>query len=343
MTTDNKLTAARIRLENLKTSGASQQAIAKQKAKITALKAQSEDATGETWPAWAPGELKEQCVGMKARDASQGWLEFMKKIATDPRMCEFWEWYRSLPAPYHTHSPTSPTSICWFARRAVDLPMKPGDMTRREREKYFESTRKHANALIELISGTWFDWKAYMSPKERLCELNEATLAAPLESGLPGCLLFPPDIFPGPRGEEVIAFAVKTDQNEKIKIYSLPPEYPDISLIEILRSLVQWTYQTDRWGPARTSSAPLTQAHHDNARVVFFTRTVYAELKQCSPAIEIPMRMLAILANVALDLPPDQEVDADTVKKQVQRYDKNKQQSYLDFLDEQYFKHGGQT
>lgn len=253
------------------------------------------------WPTWTPEDLKEWCIKLKGQESR---VKFYTKLATDPRMREFWEWHSGVyqkPPDDRWLLWGSARDIAVKASRAVWLPGKPGDMTSTQRNAYFEKVRKHAYALMDLLTDTRFD-------RDRMFELKDSELEEPLENKL---VSWGDDEEPD---GHIVAFCVDPDGK-----HEMPYDYPESHLMDTLSDLAMWTYWDDGWdGSVFGSSAPINNAKGPNKQTVYFTRTVYSELQRY---IAMPFDMLAVLTNVALELPADQMVDGDTVRKQVRRYD----------------------
>jgi len=102
-------------------------------------------------------------------------------------------------------------------------------------------------------------------------------------------------------------------------VYRMHYDYPGSNLTETLAELYEWTFWDDQWdGRIFSSSTPIVQTNSDSARVVYFTCSLYDWFTQYG--VEMPFPILATVANVALDLGADEQVDEEAVRKQVRRY-----------------------
>jgi hypothetical protein len=96
-------------------------------------------------------------------------------------------------------------------------------------------------------------------------------------------------------------------------------DYPECALVEMLVDLIAWTHWDDQWdGNPLTSSASIVQANRRSAKTIFFTCTMFGKFNR--DRIPVPFSLLATLANVALELPEQAQVDEDSVRKQVRRF-----------------------
>lgn len=254
-----------------------------------------------------PRYLPEYLVDWVSRSRENGQfsgklLDFYLKLATDHRMSDFWSWFSTAKferSRYLHHAYSVANSI----RQSCKIPGKPGDMTPGEREKYFNKVRKHAYALMSLLMGTRYDGGGF---EDR--EISESTLSKPLHE-----LLYHWGEDEHEEGH-IVAFRVRPDG-----MYRSSINYPDGELCSNLVELTEWTHWNDQWdGNIFGTSAPIVQANSESTKLVYFSCTFYDTLK--SRGVEIPFSILASVANVALDLSPDDQADEETVRKQVRRY-----------------------
>lgn len=100
--------------------------------------------------------------------------------------------------------------------------------------------------------------------------------------------------------------------------YTHPPDYLDRHLVATLRQVCAWTrdceYREQEGMPPRS---PIRRTG-PGVRVVNFNCKLYEALARRE--IEIPFPILATVANVALELPENQQIDEDTARKQVRRH-----------------------
>ncbi|HXG27265.1 MAG TPA: hypothetical protein VNJ47_00250 [Nevskiales bacterium] len=227
-------------------------------------------------------------------------FEFYAKLASDQRMREVWVWYEKA-----RHTATHPLgrsslSFCMKIAGAMSLPEKPGNMSVKQREKYFAKVRLHATALRDLLNDTLFDYTPFSElviDQEKLAD----TVVRDLQ----------------PWGDDetghVVAYWVDDDG-----VRRMDWDYPQSHFTELLFNVIEWTRQEDFWGRGGLmSSAPIGQANSPNMRTIYFNYTLYSSLLR--DGISIPFALLATTANVALDLPAHLLVDEDTVRKQVRR------------------------
>lgn len=227
-------------------------------------------------------------------------VDFLQALVDDSRMREFWDWLENTP---FTCAPIlcSSVSVGEAIHRATRLPNFPGNITPAQRAAYFDKVRKHSRALMELLRGTKFD-------RTDMRELSEEELEAPLAKKLWNWGDDEDD------SGHIVAFAVTPDGE-----YEMPYDYPRSSLTETLAELHEWTHWEDQWdGNFLASSAPIAQANSSSTRVIYFTCSLHDWIKR--QGAEIPFPILATVANVALNLGADEQIDEEAVRKQVRRY-----------------------
>lgn len=255
------------------------------------------------WQPWVPHDL----VGWVERTEVEGSqfpprvYEMIRRLANDRRMRGFWEW---LPGGRKGAMPPilSPLSICMDAERACRLPGKPGNMTPGQRTAYFEKVRKHVLGLLDLLEGTRFS-------RESMRLLNNDALNETLNKRLHDW------------GEDetghIVAFYVDADGDR----YEMSYDYPDCSLATTLFEVLEWTYWEDQWdGNPLKSSDPIVQANSNSTPIIYFVCTMFEKFKRSR--VSIPFPFLATIANVALEIPAGKDIDEETVRKQVRRYEK---------------------
>lgn len=257
-------------------------------------------------PEHSPEYLAAWVAKMRERGAADRLIGFADTLATDSRLAEFWSWIATLQAAQkRAYSIGSSIGIAMQVRRATRLPGKPGDMSPKRREAYFAKVRKHAYALQELLSDTRFD-NDYSS------EVSDENLEKPLDRALDSWGEDEPD------EGHVVAFLVTPEGK-----FRLHYSYPESALCNTLTDVVSWTHWDDAWdGSVLGTSAPLAQPNSEGARTIYFTCVMHHWFKRSGA--EIPFKHLASLAEVALDLTPEEQVDEDTVRKQVRRYEARK-------------------
>lgn len=243
---------------------------------------------------------------MRERGSADRLVAFAETLAIDDRLIDFWNWIATVQDTVRRISGTgSSIGIALQVRRATRLPGKPGDMPPKQRAAYFEKVRKHAYALQELLSGTRFD-NDYSS------ELSEKELDKPLDRVLDSWGEEEPD------EGHVIAFLVTPEGK-----FRLHYSYPESALYNTLNDVVDWTHWDDAWdGNILGTSAPIAQANRESSPTIYFVCVMYDYFKR--DGAEIPFKHLASLAEVALDLGIGEQVDEDTVRKMVRRYEARK-------------------
>ncbi|MEO5811996.1 MAG: hypothetical protein ABIU96_02450 [Rhodanobacter sp.] len=241
------------------------------------------------WIAWVRGR----------GSFSDARLDILAMLATDLRMRDFWDWLATLPASARLGRDA--LTVSQTIRRLTHLPGKPSNMTPAQRTIFFEKVNKHVLALIELLRETKFDCF-------NMHELSEDDLRRRLKD----------ELYSWGDDEDddghVVAFTVAPDG-----IFRMPYDYPLSHLTDTLWSVYEWTSWDDQWdGNIFTSSASIVQSDAKSTPIVYFTCSLYEWFSRYR--VEIPFPILATAANVALAIGPDDQVDEETVRKQVRRY-----------------------
>lgn len=228
------------------------------------------------------------------------YIEMQRRICTDHRMADFWSWISRVRFN-RLDTFRSSFSLGREIYQCTRLPQKPGNLTPGQREAYFEKVRKHANALCELLEGTKFD-------RPFLSELSEKTLGKSLGDALS-------DWGPDESDEgHTKAFQIKPHGKFEHRY-----DYPLNVLTESLSEVMDWTRWDDNWdGNLFATSAPIAQANAESTPIVYFCCTLHQHFH--GYGVEIPFAILATVANVALELPPERQVDEDSARKQVRRF-----------------------
>ncbi len=236
-------------------------------------------------------------------------FNFKQKLCKDKRMVDFWNWLGSIRFN-DLDMLRSSGSISDQIYRSTRLPGKPGDMTPTKRGAYFKKVRSHAEALILLLEGTRFDHD-YMS------EVRDEKLNRPLHRALAS--------WGDDEDDEghVVAFQVTPDG-----VFEHHYDFPENMLTETLHSVLSWTRWDDSWdGSIWGTSAPIAQENSESTQAIYFNCTLF-DFFQKSGA-EIPFPILATVANVALDIAPNKQLDEDAVRKQVRRYQARRAKQHL--------------
>jgi len=194
--------------------------------------------------------------------------------------------------------------LCWAIGASRRLPAFPGDLSAAERDTYLAKVRLHANALIDLLRPTKYGRNSAVASGFSTDDIDSERLAEIVAQDLADW------------GEDetghVVAYYVDEDG-----VSRLPWDYPHSSVCDLLFDVVEWTELDDYWDMFR-SSKPIEGAKGPRRGVTYFTRTLYEKLKR--HGITIPFAHLATVANVALALPIDSQLDEDTARKAVRRY-----------------------
>jgi len=259
-------------------------------------------------PKWAPADLVEWlgCIGGKwpAKQRNR-----YIRLLTDARMREVWGWHSRARGFATRKLYATSLSFCMDIDRALSLPGKPGDMTKAKRTAYFERVRKHTHALIELLAGTRYSSNAETySGRNTGYVIDDESLAQTVVRDLADW------------GDDEIGHVVAYHVDED-GVSRLPWHYPESELLDLLWEVIEWTHEDDGWGwgLGLSSSKPLEHAKGSSSKVVYFTCTLYGLLAR--QGMKIPFAHLASAANVALELPAADEVDEETVRKQVRRHE----------------------
>ncbi|HET8553311.1 MAG TPA: hypothetical protein VFL78_00630 [Rhodanobacteraceae bacterium] len=230
------------------------------------------------------------------------------RLTTDTRMRSVWEWFLSARQNAKNPEHLGASTLCFDVERALTLPRKPGDMTETKRADYFRKVRHHTEALIQLLRGTRYSANAAAYTGHTMGDAIDPDKLADVVTR---------DLATWGDDEmgHVVAYYVDEDGAHK-----LPWTYPESELFDMLQEVIDWTHWDDGWDwrLGLASSKPLTHARQPSAKLVYFTCTLYENLARQDMAIPFPE--LATLANVALKLSAANQVDEETVRKQVRRY-----------------------
>ncbi len=246
-------------------------------------------------------------MSKRAKIPAALWNRYVR-LLSDHRMREAWQWYERIRTEAPSSSPLRFEISDFLAKidRALNFPKKPADLTNKQREKYFESVRKHAESLAELLEGTRFSDTAVHFAKMQVVEFEDAaSAAADAASELkPHCL---------EDYEHVVTYVVGEDTVQK-----MPATYPLSNLYDLLVDVVRWTYSSDGWNHELVTSKYIESAHSDTKVAEHFVLHLYFDYKRIG--IEIPHAHLATIASVALELPASRELDAESAGQKIKRY-----------------------
>jgi hypothetical protein len=251
--------------------------------------------------AWVSEGLADWLIGMIDRYPLNDWSTHARLIADD-RMREVWEWCVKNCPDKLTPGIDQGIWLCMTVCSALQLPGKPTNLSLAKRAKYFSDVRRHAQALSTLLQDTVYcsDLNGPLEPIEP--DDLEDVVVRDLQSW----------------GEDemghVVAYYVDEDS-----VSRLPWDYPECVLSDLLQKVIEWTHWDDRWTYSLTAKGPLDYAKPASARATFFCCTVHRKFASFGQRITFPL--LATLANVALQLPSDAQLDEEAVRKQVRRFE----------------------
>lgn len=251
------------------------------------------------WPNWTPRQLVEW-MGKSLRMPEREIILY-RRLGTDPRMREVWEWHESTKPSKQRRMFSSASSFCHSISTAMRMPAKPGDMAPRAREKYFQQVRDHIDALQLLLAGTMYDgasWMGDVIEPENLADEVVSDLASwgVDETG------------------HTVGYWVDEDGVRKLSYL-----YPSSEFMQTLSDVRAWTHWDDYWDGGIRSSRPIRQSGAANSRTVYFTCSLYEYEKRWDRVLPFPI--LATVANVALELGAEDQLDEEAVRKQVRRYE----------------------
>ncbi len=253
-------------------------------------------------PSWTPPDLRDWIAKFGPK-FPEGKSRIYYLLARNLDMKEVWDWYgtatKQLPERYR-----SSVSFCTRIHRCKRMPGKPGNIPPKQRAEYLNKVRKHTRILIDLLADTKFDCGFDDGKYIEGYEEVEKSFARHLETAV--------DATTGGY-DYFVAYNIDQDGASQ-----LPPDYPDCHLVNLLHHVVQWTDESDRWGRNFVSSEPIRQAGQF-AAVIQFNCIFYKDYLT-ETGVEIPFKILANIANVALELPYEEIISAETARKQVTRY-----------------------
>lgn len=281
--------------------------------------------SSNTYPSWTPPDLSDWLSNFADKFPNED-LTLFQRLATDQRMREVWAWHEDVRDKVHGYRRSGPLHFVLKVESAMRMPGKPGNMPPKQRAKYFETVRRHAHALIELLSNTCYD-----RPWDNATQID--TDETSIEKKIGKYVLSAQSYLDFEAGraditdlENITAtHIISSAHNITVAykatddgLYEMPFDYPDSHLIEILYEICAWTREDDYWDRAGMISSKSIRQTGLNARVIHFNCTLYEALLRVG--IKVPFPVLATVANVALDLTEDQQIDEDTARKQVDRY-----------------------
>ncbi|MES2403167.1 MAG: hypothetical protein V4567_02390 [Pseudomonadota bacterium] len=250
----------------------------------------------DTFPDWSPADMVKWLNRCGDKFPAKQ-IDLYVRLVTDPRMREVWRWYADAANP-------GAFLLCHNVHASCRLPSFPGNLGAAERKAYLAKVRQHANSLIELLRPTWYGANSAISAGFSTEEMDNDKLAEIVEQDLAS--------WGADETGHVVAYYVDEDG-----VSRMPWSYPASSVCDLLLDVVEWTELEDYWDLTR-SSKPIESTKGTHRHVTYFTRSLYEHLARYG--VTIPFAQLATVANVALTLPVDAQLDEDAARKQVRRY-----------------------
>lgn len=256
------------------------------------------------------GAISERCTAEYVKASAQELCEkyglpvfyrdMIGRVCGDQRMAQFWHWYKA-NAVRSVHGLATGRFFATQLWHSTQLPKKPGNLPPALREKYFSDVRKHANALQLLLKETVFD-------RTSAGKVSESDLLSPFGEILG-------DHSPYEDQEsEFVTFEVTHDG---VLVHG--SQFAERRLTKTLDDVIAWTRESDHWdGLVFSTSDPIAQSNSARTPIVYFTCTLFDWFE--GRGLEIPFPMLATIANVALDMRIDEQLDEDAVRKQIRRH-----------------------
>lgn len=254
-------------------------------------------------PRWVPSSIRDRV------QISQSGKEKVNRtetyyLMTDDRMQDVWQWYESAINEANGEKeglPLDALHLLFVIQKALRMPGKPGDMTPKRREQYFQKVRTHVAKLKELLSDTKFDqdWRIQSYPLQ----------TEQLEDDFRGQFL-PPGAY---EFEYMASYLFNAGH-----VSRAPHDFPECALMELLDRITEWTEEEDYWDRGEMDTSKGIRQQSSRTPVIRFTCLVYWE--HLRYGISFPARHLATLANVVFQLPDDKPLDEDVVRKQTARF-----------------------
>ena len=115
---------------------------------------------------WTPFRLRAFLRESRDVHFDDGDRELFMRLASDENMREFWEWLDATNDKVSDQGyELDPLSVFWSAVRGTEQLEKPASLPPKEKTKYLADVKKHAAALVDLLSSTQFDLRL-----DRFCE-----------------------------------------------------------------------------------------------------------------------------------------------------------------------------
>lgn len=255
------------------------------------------------FPKWVPDAIREN-VEISGKSAKELRPSVLTYLLTDQRMAEVWHWYESALSEANKSKEGMELDAChllFAVQDALQFPGKPGDMTPKRREQYFEKVRTQVSKLKELLRDTKFDvdWRARSYPlKTEQMEDDFRMQFIP-----PGAYEF----------EYMVCYLFNAGEMSRA-----PGDFPECAVMEILDNITEWTRQDDHWDRGNMTTSMGIHQQSRRGQIARFYSLLYWEHRRYG--ISFPPAHLATLTNVVLQLDDDEMLDEDAVRKQVTRF-----------------------
>ena len=250
---------------------------------------------------WAPSDAVGWMAKMDGKFSVEEWNLYVR-LLSDQRMVPVWTWLSELAFSSCSAQKWRISTISFLleVRWAMQQPRKPGNLSAAQRRKYVEQVRFHSEQLMELLADTRYSKNCEHFGGRQTTEMDLENLPRDVARDLE-----PHEGFGD--FERVVAYIV-TDET----VSKLPWTYPESSLFDYIANLVSWTYT-------------ISTTDYQSKGTGQFTNHLFASYVKAGA--RFPMPLLATTANVALQLSVDEQVDEDTVRKQVKRRVERKKRS----------------
>lgn len=273
------------------------------------------------FPNWVPRDIARWCEKRNIK------IEAYDKFIYDPRMIDVWKWFEhGRPHSMKTtiglddqgnhilveeESPSCSMFLICLSR-ATTLPPKPSDMTPKDREKYLVKVREHATALISLLEDTMYDRHIFHIGAESIDpDKVEERVLDQIRS-----------MVSWSKSEEGgLLVAYETDDDGDV--YEHGWNYPNSSLVDTLKGLVEWSRSDDYFDLLHSVKA----IRHSGIRG---RKTLYLDRLRRSLktyGVEMPFAHYATVTNVALQLSESEELNEVSARKQIERIIERRKES----------------
>ena len=188
------------------------------------------------------------------------------------------------------------------------------DMNPADRKDYLTKVRNTAKKLAYMLEGTMFDDFFYENNDKGL-SVDEASSDFIDEKTIRSLTneFIDDEVY-------TIAYDLKKDG----KLYRHNFDYPLSSVNKLLEEVVQWAEKDDYHDFFSTRSI----THSGTAaKKTLFIESLFRYINEFKP--KIPYQLYADAANVLLDLPEEDYISKEAVRKKINQITKNKQKSYI--------------